>query len=399
MFGLKAAHCFDGERFRTGGVTVLLDGERIIGVEPLAYDVPDGVDVTTYDGTLLPGLVDAHAHLVSDGAFGALERAGTASEAELDATVARTLRAQAEAGVTTVRDLGDAGYRTLHARDRRTSGEPRIVAAGPPLTVPAGHCHYLGGVAEGVDGVRRAVAEHAERGVDLVKVMASGGMLTAETDVLGVQFRPEELRAAVETAHDAGLRVVAHAHSEAGVRHAVAAGVDGLEHVTCLTADGLSTPDELYAEIAARGITVDPTWGMDPERVPPPDQLPPTMRALAERFQTSLVDVLLGRAPQVSRLRELGVRIVCGMDSGATPAKPHGSLRHAIERLATAGFTPADALATATSVAAHDCGLAGTTGRLSPGLAADLLVVDGDLAADLGALSGPVAVWVRGARV
>ncbi|HEY3531135.1 MAG TPA: amidohydrolase family protein [Nocardioides sp.] len=399
MEALKAASCFDGERFRPGGVTLLLDGDRIAGVEPLAYDVPHGVEVTTYDGTLLPGLIDAHVHLVGDATFGGLERAGSMSDDELDTTITGTLRAQAAAGVTTVRDLGDVRYRTLVARDRRGPGEPRIVAAGPPITVPGGHCHYLGGAVTGVDEVRSRVAEHAERGVDLVKVMASGGMLTAESDVLGVQFTPEELRAAAEAAHTAGLRIVAHAHSEAGVRHAVAAGVDGLEHATCLSAAGLAVPEDLFREIAARDVTVDPTWGMDPDRVPPADQLPPNMRALVERFHVSPIDVLRGRAGQITRMRELGVRIVSGMDAGATPPKPHGSLWRVVVQLESAGFSAAEALATATSVAADDCRLTATTGRLAAGLAADLLVVDGDLESDLTALARPRAVRVRGVPI
>src|SRR4051794_30771482 len=242
MQALKAPHCFDGTRFRPEGVTLLVDGERIAGVEPLAYEVPDGVEVTAYDGTLLPGLIDAHVHLVSDSTVGSLERAGSATDEELDATIARMLGDEAASGVTTVRDLGDRRYRTLVARDRRPPGEPRVVAAGPPLTITAGHCHFLGGEASGVDDVRAAVREHADRGVDVVKVMASGGMLTMGTDLLGVQFTAEEMLVAVDEAHAAGLRIVAHAHSEAGARHAVAAGVDGLEHATMLGPDGIAIP-------------------------------------------------------------------------------------------------------------------------------------------------------------
>src|SRR5690242_12476014 len=134
MWALKAPHCFDGARFRREGVTLLVDGEVIAGVEPLAYDVPAGVGVTAYDGTVLPGLVDAHVHLVSEGELpgrpGSLESSALLDDAGLDAMIAGTLAVQARAGVTTVRDLGDRRYRTLVARDRRQPGEPRIVAAG-----------------------------------------------------------------------------------------------------------------------------------------------------------------------------------------------------------------------------------------------------------------------------
>ena len=168
--------------------------------------------------------------------------------------------------MTTVRDLGDRHYRTLDAR--ALDGLPRVVAAGPPLTEPGGHCHYLGGEVSGVDGVRRAVAEHVERGVDVIKVMASGGMLTAGTDAFGVQFSDEELRAVVEAAHGAGLQVLAHAHSLAGIRHAVAAGVDGIEHFTGLTAEGLRMPDEVIELVAARRHPGVPHGGRRPGQGP-----------------------------------------------------------------------------------------------------------------------------------
>jgi imidazolonepropionase-like amidohydrolase len=399
MYAVRAGTCFDGETFRPGGATVLVEGEEILGVESFGYDVPAGCEVASYDGTLLPGLFDCHVHLVSDSSPGSLERAGAASDDELDALIATSMEQHVVAGVTTVRDLGDVRYRTLVARDRRTPGEPRVVAAGPPLTVDAGHCHYLGGAVTGVEGARAAVLERAERGADVVKVMASGGMLTFESDVFGVQFGDEELAAIVSTAHDLGLRVLAHSHSEAGVRQAVGVGVDGLEHGTCLTEEGPSVPHELFEEIAVGGITVDPTLGMDPGRMPPPDQIPPAMRALMERFRLTPATFKEIRTAQVAAAHRAGVRIVTGLDAGAAPIKPHGAVWRAVAQLADAGFTAGEALVTATSVAAGDCGLGGTTGRLAASYAADLLVVDGDLAADLTALARPVQVVVRGRRL
>jgi len=399
MYAVRASTCFDGTTFRRDGATVLVDGEAIVGVEPAAYDVPDGCEVTTYDGTLLPGLIDCHVHLVSDSSPGSLERAGAADDDVLDATIVQSLQAQARAGVTTVRDLGDVRYRTLVARDRREAGLPRVIAAGPPLTVPGGHCHFLGGAVSGADAIGVAVAERADRGVDVVKVMASGGMLTFESDVFGVQFDHADLSTIVSAAHDAALRVLAHGHSEASLRQAVAAGVDGLEHVTCLTENGPSVPDDLFALVAERGITLDPTLGFDPARIPPPDQVPPAMRVLLERFGLVPADLIVVRTVQVARARELGVRVVTGTDAGATPAKVHGGAWRAVVQLEHAGYSPGEALATATSVAADDCGLGGTSGRLAAGLSADLLVVPGDLDADLATLGSPAAVWVRGAPV
>ena len=269
MHAIRATSAFDGHRFLDDGVTVIVDGSRIAGVEGPGHELPDGCEVTTYDGTLLPGLVDTHVHLVADATLGGLERTPTLSDDELDAVMAASLARQAAAGVTTVRDLGDRAYRTLAVRDRSAPGVPRVVCAGPPLTVPEGHCHFLGGSAEGEAGITAAVQERVERGVDVVKVMASGGMLTPNTDVTGTQFSADELALAVRLSHAAGLPVVAHAHSQAGARHAFEAGVDGIEHFTCLTPDGIRTPDDLLPQLAARGVVVGPTLGNDLDQLPP----------------------------------------------------------------------------------------------------------------------------------
>jgi len=201
MQAIRAAHAFDGAQFLPGGATVVVDGDRIAGIHTGRVDLPDGVEVTEYDGTVLPGLFDCHTHLVADATFGGLERVGTMTDEAIDGVIVESLRAHAAAGVTTVRDLGDRGYRTLAFR--LSPGLPRVVAAGPPVTTPGGHCHFLGGAVAG--DVRAAVTEHAERGVDVVKVMASGGFATPGTDQLGAQFTVPELVALVDEAHRAGV--------------------------------------------------------------------------------------------------------------------------------------------------------------------------------------------------
>ena len=396
MHALRAPVAFDGNRFVPGGATVLVDADTIVGVEPYDYAVPVACGVTTYDGTLLPGLFDAHVHLVSDGGMGNLERAGRLAEDEVDATIAQSLRRQVEAGVTTVRDLGDTGYRTLVARDRQDPGAPRIVAAGPPMTVPDGHCHYLGGCVEGPGAIRDAVRERAERGVDVIKVMASGGIVTLGTDMFGTQFAPDDLRSLVDIAHAHDLEVLAHAHSLAGIEHALAAGVDGIEHFTGLTEGGIRVPDEVLDLVVSRGVTVDLTLGFDREVLATLPGLPPNLEEAMRRTGLDFDSSHAARLVIAGRLRERGARVVSGVDSGAAPLKPHGSIALAIDDLLLAGYPIAEALATATSVAAQACGLGDVTGALVSGLAADLLVVDGDLRSDLEALRRPVVVLVRG---
>lgn len=396
MHGIRAAHAFDGTRFLAGGATVLLDGDRIVSVESGRVGLPEGVEVTEYAGTVLPGLIDCHSHLVADATFGGLERAGTMTAEAIEAVIIDSLRAHAVAGVTTVRDLGDSGYRTLAFR--KTPGLPRVVASGPPLTTPGGHCHFLGGAVAG--DVRAAVAARVEHGVDVIKVMASGGFATPGTDQLGAQFTGAELTALVDAAHGAGLPVVAHAHSLLGMRNAVAAGVDGIEHFSGLTSEGPRIDGDFLDVVARRGVYVDLTMGNDRAfhaRMPVPP--PPLAELMARLGVTSFDEFYVSGIGVFSRLRQHGVAVVTGVDSGMGPPKRHGNAWRTVGELVEGGYPVAEALAAATSVAAEACRLGGETGRLAAGYAADLLVVDGDLAQDVSVLSAPQAVLIRGIPV
>lgn len=396
MYAIRAPRAFDGVRFLTDGATVIVDGERIVGVESARFDAPEGVEVTTYDGTVLPGLFDCHTHLVADSTFGGLERAGSMDDAAVDAVITDSLRKHASAGITTVRDLGDRAYRTLALRDR--PGLPRVLAAGPPITTADGHCHFLGGAVCG--DVRDAVRERADRGVDVIKVMASGGFATPGTDTLGAQFTVEELSAIVEEAARLGLAVVAHAHSLAGIRNALAAGVSGIEHFTGLAADGAHLDDDLLEAVASRGVVVDMTMGSArEEHVRMPDPPPAIAALMASLGWTSIDDFYASRFVVLSRLREHGVRLIAGVDSGMGPFKPHGSAWRTVGEFVEGGYPIEEALAAATAGAAEACGLGAATGRLAAGYAADLLVVDGDVSTDPAALGRPLAVRLRGTSV
>jgi imidazolonepropionase-like amidohydrolase len=231
VFAIRANHAFDGEEFRAGGFTVLVEKGGIVGVEPAAYEPPSDCQlVDCGDATVLPGLIDTHVHLVGDSGVMALERAAGCSPEEIDAVAVEPLRRHLAAGVTTVRDLGDRQFRVVERRDVQRQvddGLPWIVASGP-----GGHCGYLGGEVSGTGEILAAVRERVERRVDVVKVMASGGMVTTGTDVVAPQFSIEELRLLVEQAHAAGLPVTAHAHAAAAIDQAVAVGVDGIEHAS-----------------------------------------------------------------------------------------------------------------------------------------------------------------------
>ncbi|GAA3521496.1 amidohydrolase family protein [Nocardioides daeguensis] len=273
---------------------------------------------------------------------------------------------------------------------------PRIVAAGPPLTTPGGHCHFLGGEAATDDELRCAVLERAERGVDVVKVMAGGGFLTSGSDMVGAQFGVDSLRVVVETAHGCGLPVLAHAHSAVAIEVALAAGVDGIEHFTGVTQCGAVLSDDLLDRTAAAGVAVDPTMGNDRAVLDRMSAPPPAVLAIMEHLGVGIDEFYAQRYVDVGRMRAHGVRVVPGVDAGAGPVKAHGNAWRAVLDLVTAGWPLREALAAGTSGAARACGLAAETGVLRPGLAADLLVVDGDLAAEPDALGRPVQVVVRG---
>ncbi|MGK5113251.1 amidohydrolase family protein [Geodermatophilus sp. CPCC 205506] len=390
VHGYRAPHAFDGERFLPEGALVLVEGGRIAAVQPAAAPAPADCAVTEFpDATLLPGLIDSHVHLCGDSGPHALDQLPELPAEHLDAVVAQAAQQHLQAGVTAVRDLGDHRWTVV---DRHRGGQgPTVVAAGPPITSPGGHCWTMGGEAAGVEALRRAVRERVERGADVVKVMASGGLLTPGTDLFACQFGLDELRAVVEETHRHGLPVTAHAHALPAVARSAAAGVDGIEHCSCLTPDGVRTAPDLAERLAAAGTYVCPTLGRTPGQVPPP-HVQARMEALGATYEAQL--------PNVAALHAHGVTLLAGTDAGISPAKRHGLVPMAVADLvAECGVPPVAALTAATATAARACGLADRTGRLAAGLDADLLVAAGDLAADVTGLQRPRLVVSRGREV
>jgi imidazolonepropionase-like amidohydrolase len=397
MFGIRAGRAFDGERVVPGGALVLVDDGRIAGVEPGTAPAPEGCRVLEVPGgTVLPGLVDAHVHLCADGTDGTLDRIGQPSADGMAAVIEQSLRRHLAAGVTTVRDLGDRRFAVLDWRSSHASGSgmyPAVVTAGPPITSVGGHCATMGGEAAGAGRLRAAVRERAERGVDVVKIMTSGGFATAGTQVMECQFALDELRVVVEAAHAAGLPVTAHAHGLPAVRMAMAAGVDGIEHCSFLTDEGVSQSEQDLARLAQVGTAVCPTLGTAGTPVPLPNAT-----ALLGKLGMTMEQVVQMRKRKVAQMHAAGVRIVSGSDGGISAAKPHGLLPVSVAFLAEGGVSTVAALASATALAADACGLGDSKGRLRAGYDADLLVVDGDPVADIGALARPAAVFAAGRR-
>jgi imidazolonepropionase-like amidohydrolase len=370
MTTLRAARLFDGERF-VDDPMIVIDGSTITRVG----GIPEG-DVTDLgDVTLMPGLIDAHQHLIFTGLGTLEEQVAEMSDDDLRERARANAQRALTAGITTIRDLGDRGFVTLDLCDDPTL--PTILPSGPPLTVEGGHCWFLGGECTGVDALAAAVRERKERGCAVVKIMMTGGALTPTYPMWKSQFTTDELRAVIETAHSAGLPVAAHCHGTGGIVSAVEAGVDTIEHCTFFGESGHSEPDEsLLQSIIAAGIPVSATLGGLPGM-----ERPPVIQASYE--------TMLGA---MRFFHENGGTIIVGTDAGVGPPKPHNVLPHALAELEGVGIGREQALAAMTSVSARVLGIDDRKGRLAAGCDADMLAF-GD------ALTDVRGVWLRGEQV
>ncbi len=375
---VEARRLFDGRSFVEPARVVIQAGL----VEAVGADVTEPTTVDLGDVTLLPGLVDCHQHLVFDGVGTFEEQVSGRTDEELGARARMLARRALEGGVTTLRDLGDRNFVTLGLRG--DSDLPTILCAGPPITAVQGHCWFLGGECADRDALLAAVRERAERGCDVVKVMATGGVGSPTTPAWRSQFSAEDLRVIVEEAHRLGLPVAAHCHGEQGISDSIDAGVDTIEHFTFLNEALDPKPDpKLLERLARSGIALSATFGECSDGPPPP----PMIVALRPAVQAAQAVV-----------RQLGGKIVVGTDAGITTAKPHDVAPHAIHDLISIGMSPVEALAAMTSGGADALGLPGK-GRLTPGADADMIAVDGDPRSDPAAVARIARVWRAGVLV
>jgi imidazolonepropionase-like amidohydrolase len=359
----------------TSGDVVVEDGLIVEGESGDA----ERIDVSGL--TVMPGLIEAHAHLCFN--------AGRDWRAVYDADSPGSMllrmggyaRRMLDAGITTVRDLGAPTPLAIELREAARDGlvvAPDLLVAGAPVTITGGHCWFMGGEADGVEGVRVAVRERHRAGVDWIKVMASGGNMTPGSDPMRAQFTVEELRAVVDEAARAGLRVTAHAHGVEGIREAVEARVYGLEHCSFQTPDGSVKDEAVIAEIARQGTVVSPT----------------IVGSLASMEGT---DRWRLRADLLRAIFEAGCRVVMSTDCGI-PSTPHDDLALSMETLRRlTDLSPAAVMRLATSTSADLLGLP-DRGVIATGKRADLIAVEGDPTSDLGALRR-VRLVVRGGEV
>jgi imidazolonepropionase-like amidohydrolase len=381
-WAVRAARLFDGTTTHAEFPLVFIERTRIVDVDLTGAHPSHEVPVVNLgDATLMPGLIDAHVHLAFDPARTTHEVMADEPESTLLERMHRHAEQYLSAGITTVRDLGDRDGLAVRLRRQYAGHEPlgpEILAAGPPLTRTDGHCWYLGGEADGPDGVRNAVLDRVSRGADVIKIMATGGVTTPGWGPHESQYSQNELTTAARTAHAYGRPITAHAHGRDGITAAVAAGVDGIEHGSSFTADGIDPDWDTVEAMATAGTFVGITEAWSPDG-------PPVSAAMRQRLER--------RCGIFTRMHRSGVRMVCCSDGGLSPRKPHAILAHGIVHCgANLGFTNTEALSSATSVAARSCGLGHRKGVIAAGYDADLIAVPGNPLEDLRPVVNPTTV-------
>lgn len=345
----------------------------------------DDLEVDVGGCTVLPGLVDAHVHLVWDGSTDPVAHVAEDGEQLTTVRAAEHARRYLPAGITTVRDLGgnwDVAITLARAVDRGHLDGPTIVAAGQTVIMTGGHDPFWGIQCDGPDAVVRGVRGQVAKGADVIKTAATGGVYgQAHGEEVGAsELTFEELAALAGEAHRRGRRVAAHALGEEGVRNAVRAGIDTIEH-------GVFLAEDVVADMVRQGTVLCPT--VEVYRRMADGQAPGYAVQKAR-------EVVEAHRRSVAMAVEAGVPVIAGTDAGA-PGMAHPSLVDEITALQDYGLSPLQALRAATSGAADALGLP-AAGRIRPGSPADLLLVDGDPFTDPGLLRQPWGV-VRRARL
>jgi imidazolonepropionase-like amidohydrolase len=375
---VKAGHLLDVKSGKMlSGQAIVIDGGKIVSVGP-AGDVKSSAADHVIDlpnATLLPGLIDAHTHLTMNPQDVGYE--GLAISVPRSALAgAKNARLTLEAGFTTVRNVGADGFSDIALRDAVNAGDvpgPRILASGPALGITGGHCdnnmlpsnyHAVGdGVADGVAEVQHRVRDNIKYGADLIKVCATGGVLSMGDSPQASQYTLEEMKAIVADAHRLGRKVAAHAHGAQGILWASEAGVDSIEH-------GSYIDDAGIAEMKKNGTYLVPTLYLGDWLLENADaiHIPPFMLAKAK-------EVLPAARKNIAHAFASGVKVGFGTDSAVYP---HGLNGHEFAVMVKLGLTPLQSIQAATINDADLLGWSGKVGTLEAGAWADIIAVDGD---------------------
>ncbi len=376
---LIGARLIDGTGAAPIENATLILNERVQDIAPddRLADYPDPVTLDIGGRTVIPGLINAHVHLVlDDGAPDPFKALRDEPPAVTAIRAAGRARRMLEAGITTARDLGGVNYIELAVRDLIRSGEipgPRLLCAGKQITMTGGQGWPIGRESDGPDEVRKAAREQLKAGADLIKLMATGGVLTPGVEPGAAQLAEDELRAGVIEAQKAGRRTAAHAQGTEGVKAAVRAGINTVEH-------GIFLDDEAVAMMKERDVVFAPT-------LTPAYRITQAGRArgIPQYVMDKMAKVNAANTRSFQLAWRAGVIIAAGNDGG-TPFNPHEDLMTELRLMVEAGVPPVDAIRAGTWGSARAMGLEGETGTIECGKWADLVVLDGDPLIDITAL-------------
>jgi imidazolonepropionase-like amidohydrolase len=367
---IRSVRVIDGTGRTIERATVLVRGATITAVgSDQDLSIPRGA--TKIDGrelTLLPGLIDRHVHLCLGAEPDVVEAIAKESPALTLLKSSQAARQTLEAGFTTVRDVGsrDHSIFTLQrAIDTGLVPGPRIVGAGLAICMIGGHARFIGQEVEGAEQVRSAVRTQIAAGATVIKVVASGGVLTPGTSPEQAQMTVEELQAAVDEAQGARMKVAAHAHGASGMKNAVRAGVHSIEHATLMD-------EEAAVMMKQQGVFMVPT-------------LSALATTAACRLGCGIPQSALDKAKSMTKRHQVsfknalrdGIQIAMGTDAG-TPFNFHGENAQELERMVAFGMTPMQAILASTSAAARLIGIQDRVGTIEKGKLADLLLFEGN---------------------
>ncbi len=362
---------FDGLGTRLEGHGVLTDGDKIKRVAPAAeFEGFAGETVDTAGGTLLPGLIDCHVHLIFVGAADPYSVLVKQNAADVTLTALQNAQITLRAGITAIRDCGGKDFLELSVRNMVNRGVfpgPTIHCSGKMICMTGGHGNRNGRVADGPDEIVKAVRENIHAGTDMIKIMATGGVVTPGVNPEDAHYSFEEMQAGVSEARRFHKRTASHAQGTLGILNAVRAGINSIEH-------GIFMDDECLGEMKSHGTYLVPTLTAIDAMLQHSDKVPAYMMEKVER-------VAERHAQSFKEAYEAGIPIAMGTDAG-TPFNLHGANTQELRLMVKRGMTAADTLVATTSNGADLMGLP-ELGRIAEGAQADLLIVDGDPVADI----------------
>jgi imidazolonepropionase-like amidohydrolase len=378
--------------------SILIEGDRIKQVGAYgSVQAPSGARmIDLSNATVLPGLIDCHTHLTGDPGHNGYESLGISVPRQA-LYGAKNARLTLEAGFTTVRNVGAGGYSDVALRDAINAGDvpgPRIDAAGPAIGVTGGHMdnsllapeyhHSADGIADGVPAVIAKVREEVKYGADVIKIAASGGVLSKGDSPEATQFSDEEIRAIVIEAHRLGRKVAAHAHGAAGIKQAVAAGVDSIEHGSFIDAEAIRLMKEKGTYLVPTLYLAD--WFIENYQ-----------RLRVPEFMVEKAKVVMPAARRnIEAAFKAGVKVAFGTDAAVYP---HGLNAHEFAVMVKLGLTPMQSIQAATVNAADLLGWSDRVGSIEPGRFADIVAVSGDPLQDVTQLEHPLFVMKSGVVV